>query len=108
MRWRIYHRLGLRVGEQHLDNLDTIIHPASYDYRPKPLIGSALFFQSSDWPSGPYWDFYASWKEMIADLRVCKVKGGHESMFAENNVAPIVAGIRDGLAQVRAAESVVA
>ncbi len=110
MRWRIYHRFAIRVDQEHLRNLDTIIHPASYDYRPKPLAGKVLFFQSSDWPNGSYWDFFASWKHMVSHLDVCRVEGGHESMFAENNVAPVVSGLRNalGLVSTDIRESVVA
>ncbi len=100
LRWRIYHHFAWRVQERHLRNLDIIIHPSSYSYHPKPLSCNALFFQSSDWPKGSYWDFYASWKDMIRDLRVYRVRGGHESMFAEKNVAPIIEGLRQGLEEI--------
>jgi thioesterase domain-containing protein len=100
LRWRVYHQLALRVDEQHLRNLDVVIHPASYDYRPKSLNGKVLFFQSSEWPSGNYWNFYESWKDMIADLKIIRVKGGHETMFAEENVSPIIEGLSEGLNQV--------
>ncbi len=105
LRWRVYHHLALRVNEQNLRNLDTIIHPSSYDYRPKPLTGNVLFFQSNEWPKGDYWNFFASWKDMIRKMQVFRVQGGHESMFSEENVAPIIDGLRDGLKQVHSRQS---
>lgn len=103
LRWRIHHHFALRVRERNLRNLDIIIHPSSYDYKPKPLKGKVLFFQSSDWPKGGYWNFFASWKGVIEDLRVRRVQGGHESMFADANVAPILEGLQEGLAGVKSA-----
>jgi surfactin family lipopeptide synthetase A len=87
--WRIHHKLGLKVNKQHLhENLDTIVHPTSYLYRPQPYPGRAIFFQSTDWPAGRYWDFYASWNGLIGrELEVHKIPGGHESMFYPENVA---------------------
>src|SRR5579872_119844 len=99
-RWRLYHHFAVRVQERSLRNLDIIIHPSSYDYRPKPLEGKVLFFQSSDWPKGDYWDFYASWKGVIKNLHVRRVQGGHESMFAEANVTPIIEELLRGLEDV--------
>lgn len=104
LRWRIYHHFAVRVRERSLRNLDIIIHPSSYDYRPKPLKGNVLFFQSSDWPKGGYWDFYASWKDVIKNLHVRRVQGGHESMFAEANVGPIIEELRQGLEEVSRTE----
>ncbi len=85
--WRVHNSLALPVRESQLRDLDTIMHPASFAYRPKPYAGQTVFFQSSDWPAGPYWDFYASWNNVIRDgMEVVKIRGGHESMFFEENV----------------------
>jgi len=85
--WRLHNSLALPVRERQLRDLDTIMHPASFNYRPKPYTGRAVFFQSSDWPTGPYWDFYASWDNVIrSGMEVIKIRGGHESMFLEENV----------------------
>ena len=87
MRWRLQHALGMKVSEEHLRELDTIVHPASYVYRPKPYPGRVVFFQSTDWPSGHYWDFAASWNGMIGGgLELHKIAGGHQSMFYEDHV----------------------
>ena len=85
--WRIHRALGLRVNQRHLENLDTIVHPASFLYRPQPYPGGVMFFQSTDWPAGRYWDFYASWDGLLGNgMTVFKIPGGHESMFYEANV----------------------
>jgi surfactin family lipopeptide synthetase A len=85
--WRIRHSLGLSVDRKHLQDLDTIVHPASFVYRPDTYAGEVVFFQSTDWPHGQYWDFYASWDGLIGGgVRVFKISGGHESMFHEENV----------------------
>jgi len=86
MRWRVNHALGLPVGDSHLQDLDTIIHPASYDYQPQPFRGRVAFFQSTDWPKGHYWEFHAGWKHLVEGMEIYRIRGGHESMFYENNV----------------------
>ncbi len=85
--WRMRHAMGLSVDQRHLQDLDTIVHPASFVYRPGAYAGEVVFFQSTDWPHGQYWDFHASWDGLIAGgARVFKISGGHESMFYEENV----------------------
>ena len=84
--WRIYCGLHLRVSEKRLEDLETIIHPTSFAYRPLPYPGRIVFFQSSDWPGGRYWDFYASWNDMCRALEVHRLPSGHETMFHEANV----------------------
>jgi hypothetical protein len=85
--WRMRHAMGLSVDQRHLQDLDTIVHPASFVYRPGAYAGEVVFFQSTDWPHGQYWDFHASWDGLIGGgTRVFKISGGHESMFYEENV----------------------
>lgn len=97
--WRIHHALGLRVEEKLLEDLDTIVHPASFVYRPGPYQGAIAFFQSTDWPKGRYWDFYASWNGLTnGNMKVFKISGGHESMFYEQNVDPLASNLQNCLA----------
>jgi surfactin family lipopeptide synthetase A len=85
--WRMYHALRLRVDVQRLEDMESIVHPASFVYRPQPYPGRVVFFQSTDWPVGQYWDFHASWNGLISGgLELHKIRGGHESMFYEQNV----------------------
>jgi len=85
--WRACHAFHRRVSIERLEDLEHIVHPASFVYRPKPYPGRVVFFQSTDWPKGRYWDFHASWNGLIAgDLELHKIRGGHESMFHEENV----------------------
>ena len=84
--WRIHNALGLPVKEKGLQNLDSIVHPASFVYRPEPYPGPVVFFQSTDWPKGRYWDFHASWDGLVGGMQVFRIRGGHESMFHEENV----------------------
>jgi len=85
--WRALHAFHRRVSIERLEDLEHIVHPASFVYRPKPYPGRVVFFQSTDWPKGRYWDFHASWNGMIGgDLELHKIRGGHESMFHEENV----------------------
>jgi thioesterase domain-containing protein len=83
----MYHALRLRVDVQRLEDMESIVHPASFVYRPQPYPGRVVFFQSTDWPVGQYWDFHASWNGLISGgLELHKIRGGHESMFYEQNV----------------------
>ncbi len=97
LRWRLQRRFAVAPNERDLQDLDTIIHPASYDYRPKPYTGKVLFFQSSDWPKGSHWDFFAGWRELVPSMEIYRVQGGHESMFADSHVRPIFEGLQEAL-----------
>jgi len=98
--WRIHYALGLPVDEEQLRDLDTIVHPASFVYRPGPYPDAAVFFQSTDWPVGRYWDFHSSWNGLIqGGLKVFKIPGGHESMFYEENVDLVAGKLQDCLSE---------
>jgi thioesterase domain-containing protein len=88
--WRACHAFHVHVKMERLEDLENIVHPASFVYRPEPYPGRVVFFQSTDWPKGRYWDFHASWDGMISGgLEVYKIRGGHESMFYQSNVATL-------------------
>jgi aspartate racemase len=97
MRWRINYVLGLPVGDSHLEDLDTIIHPASYVYQPQPYDGKVVFFQSTDWPKGHYWEFHVGWKKLVSGMDIYRIPGGHESMFHEENVDLLAKNLRECL-----------
>jgi thioesterase domain-containing protein/acyl carrier protein len=100
--WRICHALNLHVKMERLEDLENIVHPASFVYRPKPYPGRVVFFQSTDWPKGRYWDFHASWDGMIAGgLELHKIRGGHESMFYQSNVAILADKLQACLAEAQ-------
>ncbi|MGO9126853.1 MAG: non-ribosomal peptide synthetase [Terriglobales bacterium] len=97
MRWRINYVFGLPVGNSHLEDLDTIIHPASYEYQPQPYEGKVVFFQSTDWPKGHYWEFHVGWNKLVAGMDIYHIPGGHESMFHEENVDLLARNLRECL-----------
>jgi amino acid adenylation domain-containing protein len=99
-RWRLYHKLGWRVSEKHLQaDLDTIVHPASYLYRPEPYPGHIVFIQSTDWPPCRYFDFYESWNGMVSGgMEVHKIAGGHQAMFYEENLDALASKLQICLA----------
>lgn len=102
--WRMHHALKLKVSEKQLQDLDVILHPASFVYRPQPYyaFGCTAFFQSSDWPEGPYWDFSSSWHGLIEPkMQVFKVPGGHESMFYDQNVNAIASALKNCLSEAK-------
>ena len=49
--WRIYCGLHLRVSEKRLQDLETIIHPTSFAYRPQPYPGGSSFFNPATGPA---------------------------------------------------------
>jgi thioesterase domain-containing protein len=100
--WRIHNAFHLRVNEKGLQDLDTIVHPASFVYRPGPHTGGAkvVFFQSTDWPDGRYWQFHASWDGLIPKgMEVFRIPGGHESMFYEENVDLLASKLKGCLSE---------
>ena len=97
--WRTWHALHRRVKVERLEDLENIVHPASFVYRAKPYSGSAIFFQSSDWPAGPYWDFFESWNGLLAQgMQVHRIHSGHETMFHEENVQVVANQLQQYLA----------
>jgi surfactin family lipopeptide synthetase A len=104
--WRIHNAFRLRVNEKELRDLDTIVHPASFVYRPDPQPGGAkvVFFQSTDWPDGRYWQFHASWNGLIPDMEVFRIPGGHESMFYEENVDVLAGKLCGSLTEATGAQ----
>jgi amino acid adenylation domain-containing protein len=102
--WRACHAWHRRVNIQRLEDLEYIVHPASFVYRPKLYPGRVVFFQSTNWPVGRYWDFHASWNGLIAGgLELHKIRGGHESMFYEQNVDLLARKLQACLREVEAA-----
>lgn len=74
-------------GEDRLRNTDSIVHPAFSRYEPQPYSGKILLLQSSDWPSGPYFDFRLGWENLVAGgIEFHSIPGNHPSMFIEPSV----------------------
>jgi amino acid adenylation domain-containing protein len=97
--WRTWYAMGLRVRVKRLEDFESIVHPASFVYRPKTYPGRAVFFQSSDWPADVYWDFYTSWNGLLdGGLQVHRIHDGHEAMFHEKNVDVVASKLQDSLA----------
>jgi aspartate racemase len=75
------------TGEERLRNTDSIVHPAFSRYEPQPYPGKIVLQQSSDWPTGPYFDFKLGWKDLVATgIDFYSIPGSHPAMFTEPNV----------------------
>ncbi len=103
-RWRVYHKMRWRLSEKDLQvELDRIVHPASYHYRPEPYPGHIVFIQSTDWPACRYFDFYESWEGMVAGgMEVHKIAGGHQTMFYDENIDALASTFQISLAAAAA------
>jgi thioesterase domain-containing protein/acyl carrier protein len=99
-KWRAYYKRGWRVPQRKLGNLDPIIHPPAFHYRPQPYAGRVIFFKSSEWPEGDHWDFQSGWRELVPEFEVHQVPGGHESMFDEPNVDKMASTLGSCIRQV--------
>jgi surfactin family lipopeptide synthetase A len=87
-------------GEDRLRNTDSIVHPAFSRYEPQPYPGKIVLHQSSDWPSGPYFDFKLGWKDLVAGgIEFYSIPGNHRSMFTEPNVNLVTQKLLPYLAQ---------
>jgi amino acid adenylation domain-containing protein len=70
-----------------IGNTDNIVHPAFHRYDPQPYSGKMVLLQSSDWPTGPYFDFRLGWDALVnGGIEFLRVPGNHPSMFTEPNV----------------------
>ena len=95
-----------RNGER-LRNTDSIVHPAFQRYEPKPYPGKMVLLQSSDWPSGPYFDFKLGWNDLVSGgIEFHLIPGDHPSMFTEPNVKLVAQKLRIHLDQ-RVSERVI-
>jgi surfactin family lipopeptide synthetase A len=82
-------------------NTDNIVHPAFHRYEPQPYPGKMVLLQSSDWPTGPYFDFKLGWEQLVAGgIEFHWIPGDHPSMFTEPNVNLVAEKLRAHLSQV--------
>ena len=87
------------TGEDRLRNTDSIVHPAFSRYEPQPYPGKIVLHQSSDWPSGPYFNFKMGWENLVAGgIDFYSIPGSHPSMFTEPNVNLVAQKLRPYLA----------
>ena len=86
-RWKNSYRRGSRVPEDRPGAMDSLLHPAAFEYRPRPYQGRVMFFHSTDWPKGEFWKLHRGWPELIDGcMDVHTVDAGHEEMLHEANV----------------------
>lgn len=83
-----------------IGNTDNIVHPAFHRYEPQPYPAKMVLLQSSDWPSGPYFDFRLGWNDLVPEgIEFHWIPGDHPSMFTEPNVNLVADRLRGHLAQ---------
>ena len=83
-----------------MQDLDRIVHPAAVVYRPRPYDGKVIFFQTTDWPTGHYWNLQLGWTD-LARLEFQRIQGEHESIFHEANVEPLAKKLMHYLRETR-------
>jgi len=94
------------TGEERLRNTDSIVHPAFSRYEPQPYPGKIVLLQSSDWPTGPYFDFKLGWKDLVAGgIDFSSIPGSHPAMFTEPNVNLVAERLKAELARPTPAAS---
>ena len=102
--WQLSSEQGNNPGGK-LRNTDAIIHPAFHRYEPKPYPGKMVLFQSSDWPSGAYFDFELGWKDLVqGSIEFHRIPGDHPSMFRQPNVDLLAKKLRDSLSKTSTEE----
>jgi thioesterase domain-containing protein len=85
-KWRFF--LGSRRpgSIEDAEGLGPVVHPASWEYRPKPYSGKIVLFQSTDWPHAPYWDYEQGWRDFaLGGIQTYRIPGAHLEMFREPN-----------------------
>ena len=84
-------------------NTDFIVHPAFHRYEPQPYGGKVTLFQSSEWPTGAYFDFKLGWMDLAAGgVDLHRIPGNHPSMFTEPNVQLVATLLNAQLEEARA------
>lgn len=85
-KWRFFRR-SRRPGSNGVpEDLNPVVHPASWAYHPKPYSGSIVLFQSTDLPNSPYWDYEKGWRNFaLGGIQTYKIPGAHLEMFTEPN-----------------------
>jgi surfactin family lipopeptide synthetase A len=97
---RITWQLTSNRNEAGMHNTDNIVHPAFHRYEPQPYAGKMVLLQSSDWPSGPYFDFKMGWNDLVSEgIEFHWIPGDHPSMFTEPNVNLVAEKLRAHLAE---------
>jgi len=85
-KWRFF-RGSRKPGSNGVpDDLNPVVHPAAWEYRPKPYSGNIVLFQSTDWPNAPYWDYEQGWCNFaLGGIQTYRMPGAHLEMFTEPN-----------------------
>src|SRR5271155_2065113 len=85
-KWRFFHG-SRRPGSNGVpEDLNPVVHPAAWEYRPKPYTGKMVLFQSTDWPNAPYWDYEQGWRNFaLGGIQTYRMPGAHLEMFTEPN-----------------------
>jgi surfactin family lipopeptide synthetase A len=100
--WQLSSNSGKSASGGRPHNTDFVVHPAFHRYEPKPFQGRIALFQSSDWPSGPYFDFKLGWTDLVGDgLEFYRIPGDHPSMFVEPNVTLVASKLSSYLGAAR-------
>jgi len=89
-KWRFF--LGSRRpgSIEDAEGLGPVVHPASWEYRPKPYSGKIVLFQSTDWPDAPYWDYEQGWRDFaLGGIQTYRIPGAHLEMFTEPNCGTV-------------------
>jgi thioesterase domain-containing protein len=91
LRWSVQQSLGLKLNvNKLLNDPDVVEEPNSYFSKPRPYAGPVLFFQSDDCQSPD-----PAWYNLISGgWKVHRVRGGHLSMFHEENVGTLADKLR--------------
>lgn len=85
-------------GKPH--NTDFVVHPAFHRYEPRPYAGKIVLLQSSDWPTGPYFDFQLGWRDLVRGIEFYRIPGNHPGMFIEPNVNRVAEILSQHLCQI--------
>jgi amino acid adenylation domain-containing protein len=85
-KWRFFQGSRKPGSDGVPEDLNPVVHPAAWEYRPKPYSGNIVLFQSTDWPNAPYWDYEQGWRDFaLGGIQTYRMPGAHLEMFTEPN-----------------------
>ena len=96
--WQLSLDQGSNGSAGKMHNADAVVHPAFHRYEPRPYAGKMVLLQSSDWPTGDYFDFALGWKDVVREgIDFHRIPGNHPDMFREPNVGVVAEKLRSYL-----------
>jgi thioesterase domain-containing protein/acyl carrier protein len=98
-RWRAAYRKQMKSGikAERRRSQDEILLLAVNEYQPEKYDGQVVLFRSDRYRGWKYWDARLGWGDLLPNMRVQEVPGGHEEMLTGPYLPAVAQTIADSI-----------